>query len=156
MGLASAVMAGGIDWMPASLYMFSSTAAEATRTSSGILGIAVGVVEEFCEATHAPQSRSISNRPEVADLSSSLEGERSFFGSTTRELSCFGSVSMLNSLTMEKLSHGLFSMVRWSKSEKSAEYPVELGTADMDMLSSFWACSARKAFFLRRSAVSIV
>ncbi len=118
--------------------------------------MALGVVEELFEATQAPHNKSISNRPEVADLSSSFEGERSFFGRTTRELSCFGSASMLNSLTMEKLSHGLFSMVRWSKSEKSAENPVELGTADIDMLSNFWACSVRKAFFLRKSAVSMV
>ena len=150
------VAACGTRRMPASLYMFSRTAADATRTSSGILGIAAGVVGEWFEATQAPQSKSISKRPDVADLSSSLVGERSFFGRTTREVSCFGSVSMLNSLTMEKLSHGLFSMVRWSKSEKSAEYPVELGTADIDILSNFWACSVRKAFFLRKSAVSIV
>ena len=63
---------------------------------------------------------------------------------------------MLKSLTVEKLSHGLLCMVRWSKSEKSAENPVELGALDMAVFSILWICATRNEFFLRNSPDSIV
>ncbi len=104
-----------------------------------------------------PDVITMSNKPEAAGLSESLVAAFSdFFGCTMTAFSGRGSGSMAKSLTKEKLSHALPSIVMLSMSENSAEKPDELGTADMAVLSAFWTSSVRTAFFFRRSPVSRV
>ena len=147
--------------------MVLSTVVEAKRTSSGIRATGFDFVAAWLspfETTQAPHSKSMSSRPGAVAVEVSLSSlscltvVRSFFGMMARALVCCVSASIVpKSLTNEKLSHGLLSIVKLSKSPYSVEYPVELGTADMAIpISAFSAWSTRYAFFLRSSPVSRV
>lgn len=117
--------------------MFSRIAEEATRTSSGIRGMAAGAEVLLFDATHAPHRSSINSKPGAADLSPLFVGVGlSLFGCTMSVVSGLGSLSMIWWSMKEKSSNGLLSMVRCSKSGKPADTPVELDRADMEILSS--------------------
>ncbi len=137
--------------------MFSRMVEEATRTSSGMRGMAAGVEVLLFDATQAPQRRSIKRRPGAAVLSSLFVGVGlSLFGCTMSDVSDLGSVSMMWLSMKEKSSNGLLSIVRCSKLGKPADTPVELDWVDIEILSSLCASSLRIVFFFRRSAVSSV